>query len=117
MPRPRDQYAIDLVTREARRAWGQVAPGLRRGGLLTLRTALGLAFLCQQVAQYRLLLEARRRWPKDREIPPALEQARLRAREIAADFALLRPGRHQITALGRSGEDTELLRIFGGPPA
>jgi phage terminase small subunit len=117
MARSSESEAIRVVTREARRAWEQVAPGLRRRGILTARTALGLALLCQQFAQYRLLLEARARWPKDREIHVALEQARVRTRESAADFALLRPGRQQLTALTTTGEDRELLRIFGRPAA
>ena len=109
--------AIRFVTREARRAWDQVAPGLRRRGLLTARNALGLTFLCQQVAQYRLLLEARRQWPKDRDIPVALEQARRRTRESAADFSLIPMARVRVGALTPSGEDVELLKIFGRPAA
>jgi hypothetical protein len=117
MTRSSDSVAIRFVTRATQRAWARVAPGLRRRGVLTARTALGLAFLCQQVAQYQLLLDARRRWPKDREIPVALEQARLATRATAAEFSLIPMARVRVGALTRSGEDVELLKIFGRPAA
>ncbi len=117
MPKASETAAIRFVTREARRAWDRVAPGLRRRGILTDRTALGLALLCQQVAQYRLLLEARRRWPADREIPPAIEEARRWAREGAAEFSLLPMNRIRMGVLTPRGEDVELLKIFGRPAA
>jgi phage terminase small subunit len=117
MARGTDDQAIEFVTREARRAWDQVAPGLRRRGILSDRAALGLAFCCQQLAQYELLLAARKRWPKDRAIAVALEAARRRTRAIAADFSLLRAGPTQLAALAQSGEDLELRKIFGGPAA
>ncbi len=117
MTKSSETAAIRFVTREAHRAWDRVAPGLRRRGLLTARNALGLTFLCQQFAQYRLLLTARRQWPKDRDIPVALEQARLRTRGSAADFSLISMARIRLGALTPAGEDVELLKIFGRPAA
>jgi hypothetical protein len=117
MARPSDSEAIAFVTREARRAWDQVAPRLRRRGILTARTALGLVLLCQQAAQYQLLLKGRRAWPNDRDIQVALEQARLRTRESAADFSLIPMTRIRVGALTPAGEDVELRRIFGKPAA
>jgi phage terminase small subunit len=117
MARMNAHQAIELVTREARRAWDQVAPGLRRRGILDARSALGLAFCCQQVAQYRCLLEAGRRWPEDREIARALEGARLAAREAAAEFSLIPMRRIRMAPLNPQGQDLDLLRIFGRPAA
>jgi phage terminase small subunit len=117
MARGTDDQAIEFVTREARRAWDQVAPGLRRLGILSDRSALGLAFLCQQLAQYELLLEAQRQWPKDRTIAVTLEKARVGTRESAAEFSLIPMARVRLGALTPSGEDMELLKIFGRPAA
>jgi hypothetical protein len=91
MARPSESCAIEFVTREARRAWDQVAPGLRRRGIL----------------------EARRRWPNDREIPRALEGARLAARSAAAEFSLIPMRRIRMAPLNAQGADVELERIFG----
>ncbi len=117
MSRATDRDAIRFVIRATQRAWDRVAPGLRRRGILNARNGLGLAFLCQQVAQYQLLLTARRQWPTDRDIPAALEQARLRTRDSAADFSLIPMARIRVGALTQAGEDVELLKIFGRPAA
>jgi phage terminase small subunit len=117
MRKPSDRDAIRFVIRATQRAWERVAPGLRRRGILNPRNALGLAFCCMQVAQYQLLLTARRQWPKDRDISVALEAARLRTRESAADFSLIPMARIRLGPLTPSGEDVELLKIFGRPAA
>ena len=112
MTRRPDQAAIELVMRAAHQAWDQVAPGLRRRRILTDRTALGLTCLCMQVGQYFLLLDAARRWPRDRAIAVALEEARTAARELAAEFSLIRLDRVRVGALAPSGADRDLVRIF-----
>jgi len=117
MARPSETRAIDFVTREARRAWDQVAPGLRRRGILEARSALGLTFCTLQFAEYQLLLRAHGQWPEDREIARALEAARLAAREAAAEFSLLPMRRIRMAPLNPQGQDLDLLRIFGRPAA
>ena len=76
-----------------------------------------LFFLCQAWSQYALLLRARTRWPRDQAIAAALEGARAQTRAAAADFHLIRPSRIRLGPLTASGEDLELLRIFGRPAA
>jgi len=104
-PVPRTAMRVALA--EARRAHDRLAPQLR----LDERTALGLVFVCQQWAQYWLLLGARGRWPNDGAIVAALEEARHAVRCGAADFGLLRPGRG-LAIVGPSGADLELERLF-----
>jgi hypothetical protein len=117
MSNTRDTAAIRFIARELCRAWDRVAPIAQRRVVLNERTGLGLVFCCQAWGQYALLLEAAKRWPKDRVIGASLERARQTARDAAADFHLLEPGRRRLAVLSRTGEDAELLRLFGKPQA